>query len=58
MLRAAIMFFLMGLLTFLFGLYGIAGVTIDAGKLLFLVFVIFSALSFVAAITTGKTEKG
>lgn len=55
MLRAAIIFFLMGLLSFMFGLYGVAGVSIDIGKLLLLVFVIFAAVSFVAAITARKS---
>lgn len=57
MLRAAIIFFLMGLLAYLFGLYGIAGVSIDIGKLLLLVFVIFATISFVGAITIGKSEE-
>lgn len=58
MLRAAITFFLMGLLSFIFGLYDIAGVTFYAGKLLFIIFVLFAFTSFIAAITTGKPEKG
>lgn len=56
MLRAAIIFFLMGLLSFLFGLYGIAGVTIEVGKLLLLIFFIFAAISFVGAITVGRAD--
>jgi uncharacterized membrane protein YtjA (UPF0391 family) len=47
----------MGLLAYLFGLYGIAGVSIDIGKLLLLVFVIFATISFVGAITIGKSEE-
>lgn len=56
MLRAAITFFLMGLLAFFFGLYGVAGVSIEIGKLLLLIFVIFAAVSFVGAITAGKSN--
>lgn len=46
----------MGLLSFLFGIYGIAGVTIEAGKLLLLIFFIFAAISFVGAITVGRAD--
>ncbi len=54
MLRAAIIFFVMGLLAFLFGAYGLAGVSIEVGKLLLVVFLVFSLISFVGGITTDK----
>ncbi|MCM2349657.1 MAG: DUF1328 domain-containing protein [Bacteriovoracaceae bacterium] len=54
MLRAAIIFFVMGLLAFLSGLYGFAGVTIEVGKLLLVIFLVFSIISFVGGITTDK----
>lgn len=54
MLRAAIIFFLLGLLSFLFSLYGIAGVTPFAGKLFIVMFSVFALISFVGAMSTGK----
>lgn len=54
MLRAAIIFFVMGLLAFLSGLYGFAGFTIEVGKLLLVIFLVFSIISFVGGITTDK----
>jgi len=54
MLRAAIIFFVMGLLAFFFGAYGFAGVSIEVGKLLLVVFLVFSLISFVGGITTDK----
>ena len=54
MLRAAIIFFVMGLLAFLFGAYGFAGVSIEVGKLLLVVLLVFSLISFVGGITTDK----
>jgi uncharacterized membrane protein YtjA (UPF0391 family) len=54
MLRAAIVFFVLGLVSMLFGAYGIAGVSIEAGKLLLTVFVIIAVVSFVVSLITGK----
>jgi uncharacterized membrane protein YtjA (UPF0391 family) len=54
MLRAAIVFFVLGLVAYLFGAYGFAGVSIDVGKLLLVVFLVFSLISFIGSLTTGK----
>ena len=56
MLRAAITFFLIGLLGFVLGQRDMARISPEVGKLLLLIFFIFSALSFVAAITVGKSD--
>lgn len=47
MLRAAVLFFAIGLLAVVFGAYGVAGVSIEAGRLLLFVFL---ALSIASAI--------
>lgn len=57
MLRAAITFFVLGLVAYLFGAYGFAGVSIEVGKLLLVVFLVFALVSFLAGLTTGKSNK-
>jgi uncharacterized membrane protein YtjA (UPF0391 family) len=54
MLRAAITFFILGLVSMLFGAYGIAGISIEVGKLLLTVFLIMAIVSFVVSLVTGK----
>ena len=44
MLRAAIIFFVLGLIAMLFGAYGIAGVSIEVGKVLLMVFIVFGLI--------------
>jgi uncharacterized membrane protein YtjA (UPF0391 family) len=58
MLRASIVFFVLGLLAYFFGAYGFAGVSVDIGKLLLVVFLIFSLISFIGGLATGKTNGG
>ena len=53
MLRAAIIFFVLGLIAMLFGAYGIAGVSIEVGKILLMVFVVLAILSFVVGLIKG-----
>jgi uncharacterized membrane protein YtjA (UPF0391 family) len=54
MLRAAIMFFVLALVAILFGATGFAGVSMDIGRSLLVVFLILAAISFVAGMVTGK----
>ncbi|MGZ3690045.1 MAG: DUF1328 domain-containing protein [Pseudobdellovibrio sp.] len=54
MIRAAITFFILALVAAIFGAYGIAGVSMEIGKVLLGVFLILAIISFIAAITTGK----
>ncbi len=54
MLRAAVTFFILGLIAMLLGAYGVAGLSIEVGKILLVVFLIFSIGSFIASIATGK----
>jgi uncharacterized membrane protein YtjA (UPF0391 family) len=57
MLRAAIGFFILGLVAILLGASGIAGVSIEIGKDLLYVFLILAVLSFVVSLVTGRGPK-
>ncbi|AUN99160.1 DUF1328 domain-containing protein [Bacteriovorax stolpii] len=57
MLRAAIIFFVLGLIAMLFGAYGIAGVSIEVGKVLLMVFIVLAILSFVVGLIRGGGGK-
>ncbi len=57
MLRAAIIFFVLAVLSILFGAYGLAGLSMEIGKLLLTVFLILAVISFVASLVTGKKQK-
>lgn len=57
MLRAAIAFFIVGLLAFALGAYNIAGLSMDIGKLLLYIFIALAVLSFVVSLFTGKSPK-
>ena len=54
MLRAAIAFFVLGLISMLLGVSGIAGLSIEIGKILLFVFLALAILSFVVSLVTGK----
>lgn len=56
MLRAAIVFFVMGLFVFFLGFYGLLNVSFEGGKLFLFAFSFFSLLSFLGAIVLGKSE--
>jgi hypothetical protein len=54
MLRASISFLLLGLLALGFGLYDVAGVSLELGRLLLFVFLGLSIVSFMGGILTGR----
>jgi uncharacterized membrane protein YtjA (UPF0391 family) len=54
MLRAAITFFILGLVAILFGANGIAGLSMDAGRMLLMVFLVLALISFIANLVTGR----
>lgn len=54
MLRAAIVFFALGLIAILLGANGIGGLSIDIGKTLLFVFLILAVISFIASLVVGK----
>lgn len=54
MIRAAIAFFVLALIAYFLGANGIAGLSMDIGKILVIVFLVLAILSFVASLLTGK----
>jgi uncharacterized membrane protein YtjA (UPF0391 family) len=56
MLRAAIIFFVLALISILFGAYSVAGVSMEIGRILLTVFLIFALISFVLSVVTGKKQ--
>jgi uncharacterized membrane protein YtjA (UPF0391 family) len=54
MLRASISFFLIGLLAYFLGASNIAGLSIELGKILLIVFVGLAVVSFLITVVTGK----
>lgn len=57
MIRAAIAFFIIGLVAFMLGLGGVGGLSIEIGKILLGVFVILAIVSFLASLLTGRKPK-
>jgi uncharacterized membrane protein YtjA (UPF0391 family) len=54
MLRAALVFFVLGLLAIIFGATGFAGVSIDIGRTLLIAFLALAVISFLAGVLGGK----
>lgn len=54
MLRAALAFFVLALIALLFGASGFAGVSMEIGQSLLVVFLILAAISLVAGLVTGR----
>lgn len=54
MLRAALTFFIIGLVAFLFGANGVAGLSVEIGRTLLFVFLGLAVVSLVWALLTGR----
>lgn len=54
MVRAAIGFFVLAILAYIFGANGIAGVSMEIGKSLIAIFVILAILAFVMSMFTNR----
>lgn len=54
MLRAAITFFIIGLVAMFLGLGNVAGMSVELGKTLLYVFLALAALSFLVSLVTGR----
>lgn len=54
MVRAAIGFFILALLAIVLGANGIAGLSMEIGKILLVVFLVLSIISYLAYVVTGK----
>ncbi len=56
MLKAAIVFFALAIVSILLGANGVAGLSIEIGKILLGVFLILAVISLITGIMTGKKQ--
>jgi uncharacterized membrane protein YtjA (UPF0391 family) len=56
--RAALIYFILAIVTFILGLAGIAGMNVEIGKTFFSVFLFLSVVSFLVAVTTNENIRG
>lgn len=54
MLRAALGFFVLALIAVILGASGVAGVSMEIGRALLVIFLILAVISFVAGIVSGR----
>lgn len=54
MLRAAIIFFVLALVAFILGATGVAGISMEIGRMLLWVFLILAIISFVMNTINGR----
>ncbi|MEK2643903.1 DUF1328 domain-containing protein [Bdellovibrio sp. BCCA] len=57
MLRAAIVFFIIAIVAFIFGATGIAGMSMEIGRLLLLVFLALAVVSFLINLMGRKGQR-
>ena len=57
MIRAAISFFILALDAYVLGANGIAGLSMEIGRVLPLVFLILAVVSFVYSLISGRSTK-
>ena len=57
MLRAALLFFVLALVAILFGATGFAGVSMEIGRTLLVVFLILAVISYVASLIGGRSPR-
>lgn len=57
MLRAALLFFVLGLVAILLGATGFAGLSIEIGKILLYVFLALTVISLVIGLISGKSPR-
>lgn len=54
MIRAAIAFFVLALVAIVLGANGVAGLSLEIGKILLFVFLALAIISFLVSIVTGR----
>lgn len=54
MLRAAIIFFIVGLIAMFFGMNNVGGMSVELGKLLLFVFIGLAVVSFLISLVSGR----
>lgn len=57
MLRAAIAFFILALIAFILGATGMAGVSMEIGKLLLTVFLVLAVISFIVDLVRRRGNR-
>lgn len=57
MLRAALAFFILALVAYVFGAGGIAGMSMEIGRLLLIVFVALAVISAIMGLVSGRSPK-
>jgi uncharacterized membrane protein YtjA (UPF0391 family) len=57
MIRAAILFFVLALIAFVLGAYGVAGLSMEIGRILVMVFLILAVISFVVNLLGRRGTK-
>lgn len=57
MARAAVSFFILALIAYVIGASGIAGISMEIGKLLLGVFLVLAVVSFIVSLLTGKRPR-
>jgi uncharacterized membrane protein YtjA (UPF0391 family) len=57
MIRAALSFFVIAVLAFIFGAYGIAGLSMEVGRILLFIFLALAVLSFLGSLVAGKSSR-
>lgn len=57
MLRAALAFFVLAIIAYVLGATGVAGMSMDIGKVLVVVFLILAALGTLAGLLGGRGAK-
>ncbi|MDZ4677463.1 MAG: DUF1328 domain-containing protein [Oligoflexia bacterium] len=58
MLRAAIAFFVIGLVAVLLGANNVAGVSMELGRMLLIVFLVLAVISFLVSLAQGRGGRG
>ena len=57
MVRTAISFFILAIIAFILGAYGIAGLSMEIGKTLLFVFLVLAVISYIGGAITGRKLK-
>ncbi len=57
MIRAAISFFILAIIAYFLGAYGMAGLSMEIGKVLLVVFLVLAVVSFIASLVSGRKTR-
>jgi uncharacterized membrane protein YtjA (UPF0391 family) len=57
MVRAAIGFFILALIAFILGATGIAGLSMEIGRILLVIFLVLAIISFLGSLLTGGRKQ-